>query len=58
MEQIKLSPYQKIFKKIFCVMQNRYSPPARWMKEITSSGYSVIFILFKSIVFGIETKDI
>ena len=39
MEQIKLSPYQKnIQKKFFIVMQNRYSPPARWMKEITSSN--------------------
>ena len=28
------------------------------MKEITSSNILEIFILFKSIVFGIETKDI
>lgn len=25
-------------KHIFCVMQNRYSPPSRWLKEIISSG--------------------
>lgn len=25
-------------KQIFCVMQNRYSPPSRWLKEILSSG--------------------
>ncbi|MFM7078227.1 MAG: Gfo/Idh/MocA family protein [Bacteroidota bacterium] len=23
---------------IFCVMQNRYSPPAKWLKEIVSNG--------------------
>tara|TARA_B100000530_G_scaffold329597_1_gene271799 strand:- start:369 stop:1409 length:1041 start_codon:yes stop_codon:yes gene_type:complete len=27
---------KKYSKKVFCVMQNRYSPPAKWMKEITS----------------------
>lgn len=25
-------------KQVFCVMQNRYSPPSVWMKEIISSG--------------------
>ena len=25
-------------KQIFCVMQNRYSPPSKWLKEIVSSG--------------------
>ena len=39
-------------------MQNRYSPPARWMKEIITSNILEISILFKLIVFGIEIKDI
>lgn len=25
-------------KEIFCVMQNRYSPPSRWLKELIDSG--------------------
>ena len=25
-------------RKVFCVMQNRYSPPAIWLKEILNSG--------------------
>lgn len=25
-------------KQVFCVMQNRYSPPSVWLKEIVSSG--------------------
>jgi predicted dehydrogenase len=25
-------------RKVFCVMQNRYSPPSVWMKEIVDSG--------------------
>lgn len=25
-------------KQIFCVMQNRYSPPSKWLKEMVSSG--------------------
>lgn len=25
-------------KQIFCVMQNRYSPPAKWLKEVVTSG--------------------
>lgn len=25
-------------KQVFCVMQNRYSPPARWLKEVVTSG--------------------
>lgn len=25
-------------KLVFCVMQNRYSPPSQWLKEITESG--------------------
>jgi len=25
-------------KRVFCVMQNRYSPPAKWLKEVVTSG--------------------
>ncbi len=25
-------------KKLFCVMQNRFSPPSKWLKEVVSSG--------------------
>lgn len=25
-------------KKVFCVMQNRYSPPSKWAKELITSG--------------------
>lgn len=25
-------------KLVFCVMQNRYSPPSQWLKEVVSSG--------------------
>ncbi len=25
-------------KRVFCVMQNRYSPPSRWLKEIVDKG--------------------
>ncbi len=25
-------------KKVFCVMQNRFSPPSKWLKEIVTSG--------------------
>jgi predicted dehydrogenase len=28
----------KIDKKLFCVMQNRYSPPSKWLKKMVSSG--------------------
>ncbi len=28
----------EVSKKIFCVMQNRYSPPSLWLKEIIDSG--------------------
>jgi predicted dehydrogenase len=28
----------KAGKKVFCVMQNRYSPPSVWLKNIVSSG--------------------
>lgn len=28
---------QQLNKKVFCVMQNRYSPPSIWLKEIVSS---------------------
>ena len=29
---------EKQGKKVFCVMQNRYSPPSVWIKEIVESG--------------------
>lgn len=29
---------QKTGKKVFCVMQNRYSPPSVWIKELVESG--------------------
>lgn len=29
---------EKSGKKVFCVLQNRYSPPIKWLKEIISSG--------------------
>jgi len=29
---------EKQQKKVFCVMQNRFSPPSRWLKEIVASG--------------------
>lgn len=25
-------------RKVFCVMQNRYSPPSQWLKEVVDSG--------------------
>lgn len=25
-------------RQVFCVMQNRYSPPAKWLKEVITSG--------------------
>jgi len=28
----------QVNKRIFCVMQNRYSPPSRWLKEIVTQG--------------------
>jgi predicted dehydrogenase len=27
-----------VSKNIFCVMQNRYSPPSKWLKEMVTSG--------------------
>lgn len=27
-----------VSRQVFCVMQNRYSPPSEWLKEIISSG--------------------
>ncbi len=27
-----------VSKNVFCVMQNRYSPPSKWLKEMVSSG--------------------
>jgi predicted dehydrogenase len=29
---------KELDKKVFCVMQNRYSPPAAWLKELIGSG--------------------
>jgi UDP-N-acetyl-2-amino-2-deoxyglucuronate dehydrogenase len=28
----------QVSKQVFCVMQNRYSPPSAWLKEVVSSG--------------------
>lgn len=28
----------QVNKRVFCVMQNRYSPPSRWLKEIVSEN--------------------
>jgi len=33
-----LSTAEKYNKKVFCVMQNRYSPPSVWIKEMVDSG--------------------
>jgi len=33
-----LSAAEQYDKKIFCVMQNRYSPPSVWIKEMIDSG--------------------
>ncbi len=32
-----ISTSKEVGKKVFCVMQNRYSPPSAWLKEITSN---------------------
>ncbi|MCS6823795.1 MAG: Gfo/Idh/MocA family oxidoreductase [Cytophagaceae bacterium] len=29
----------QVSKHVFCVMQNRYSPPSVWLKEMISNGY-------------------
>ncbi|GBU08605.1 oxidoreductase [Bacteroidales bacterium] len=29
---------ERMERRVFCVMQNRYSPPSLWMKEMVSSG--------------------
>ena len=36
-EQIIFKALQK-HKQVFCVMQNRYSPPSVWLKEVIDSG--------------------
>ena len=41
-------------KYVFGVMQNRYSPPSRWLNEIVSSKKWVQSLWFTSIVFGTE----
>ena len=28
----------KVNKRVFCVMQNRYSPPSQWLKEVVETG--------------------
>ncbi|MDH6343382.1 UDP-N-acetyl-2-amino-2-deoxyglucuronate dehydrogenase [Parabacteroides sp. PFB2-12] len=33
-----ISTSEKLDKKVFCVMQNRYSPPSVWLKEMVDSG--------------------
>lgn len=33
-----LNTAEKMGKKIFCVMQNRYSPPSAWLKGVVESG--------------------
>jgi predicted dehydrogenase len=33
-----LSTAEKQEKKVFCVMQNRYSPPSVWIKDLVDSG--------------------
>jgi len=33
-----LSTAEKAGKKVFCVMQNRYSPPSVWIKNLVDSG--------------------
>jgi predicted dehydrogenase len=33
-----LSTAERYDKKVFCVMQNRYSPPSVWIKEMVDSG--------------------
>jgi len=29
---------KKLDRKVFCVMQNRFSPPSKWLKELAGSG--------------------
>jgi len=29
----------EVQKLVFCVMQNRYSPPSKWLKELVSGGF-------------------
>jgi predicted dehydrogenase len=29
---------ERCHRKVFCVMQNRYSPPSQWLKEVVDSG--------------------
>lgn len=37
-EQVIFTALQKS-KHVFCVMQNRYSPPSAWLKEVVSKGH-------------------
>jgi len=44
-EKVIFSALQK-HKQVFCVMQNRYSPPSAWMKELVVSGkLGIIFMV-------------
>lgn len=36
--EVIISLAQQQAKQVFCVMQNRYSPPAKWLKSIIESG--------------------
>ncbi len=36
--QAIISTSEEQNKKVFCVMQNRYSPPSKWLKEIIASN--------------------
>lgn len=33
-----LSKSLEVGRHVFCVMQNRYSPPSKWLKEVVNSG--------------------
>ena len=48
----------KTDRKVFCVMQNRYSPPSVWLKEILDKRSLGPSIWCRLIVIGTETKDI
>lgn len=36
--QAVINKSKEVGKKVFCVMQNRYSPPSKWLKEIVSEN--------------------
>jgi len=41
-----------VSRQVFCVMQNRYSPPSTWIKEMVDSGNLAKSSWFKSIAIG------